>query len=228
MNSFKTSMSSFAPIIPTYQVRDLSNLELQKLLNRLFQELDDQNTGLDEMEKVLHEIALRSNVDYKNWINKNTSVSLDKGLIFWDENSNINEKDILQNLQEEEHKDKLNEQKERTLLAVLISREKKLTKHYETVIVSYQELLQNIAIAARKRREDTFGIYLDEPTNESGKLRETLQATQIEVNMQERIQALNRNEELLKSFAKNKSVELRLAKSTIADETEKLNKSLEN
>lgn len=220
-------MSEFTPIIPTYQKRDLANLELQKLLNRLFQELDDQNSGLDEIEKVLSEIALRSNVDYKRWTQKNTTVSVKDGVIEWDKTKDPNEKDLLQELLEKRKNGALDTQDERTLLSILIDRENKLSKHYEAIIDSYQELLQNIAIAARKRREETFGVYRDEPVREGAAPMQPLETIIIDSKLKKRIQPLKRNAELLNSSAVNKSVELKLTKNTLLEEAEKLNKELE-
>lgn len=221
-------MSDFAPIIPTCQKRDLANLELKKLLNRLFQEFDDENNGLDEIEKVLSEIALRSNVDYKRWTQKNTSVSLEEGIIKWDEKADPNEKDLLQELLEKKENDGgLNEDEERTLLTILINRETKLSKHYESIIDSYQELLQNIAVAARKRREEVYGVYRDEEIHEGALKVQPLEGMIVDNKLKKRIQLLKKNAELLNSNAVNKSVELKLTKNSLLDEAEKLNKILD-
>lgn len=222
-------------ITQTAQIRDLENLQTQRLLSRLFQELDDENTDLETLESLLNKIATDANIDYKQWSNENTSICLKDRIITKSDDHVSDKEDLLSILLKRKRASDgtgglVSQDDERALLLHLLNREKKLSQQYESLLSSYEELLTYTAIAARDRREDTFGIYADSPslaeTEESRQSVSCIQSIQISHNLKNRAQALKSNTEMLKGLARNKRIQMNIVKNRLREKALGLRDSL--
>jgi hypothetical protein len=217
--------SHISSITPTVQIRDLNNLRTQRLLNRLFQELDDQNTELDNLQKKFSALALKSNIDYNTWSTKEIHIPIDNTT----EDSN---EDLLQNtVKQKETENKYQDfDQERALLLTLLHREKKLSGHYESLLQSYEDLITATAVSARDKREETFGVYLDTPNdsrNGNTKPIKSIESIQLAKALKTRAASLKQNSEMLYKLRKYKEIEIDLVRNTIAQEAQNFASILE-
>lgn len=212
--------TKISSITPSIQVRDLINLQTQKLLNRLFQEVDDQNNLTDALNTKFSELSIKSNIDYQKWSSKSPNLTT----------PNNPENDFLPDVLNENQSTNTNKEdadKERETLLYLLHREKKLSNHYESLLESYEKLLTATAVSARERREETFGVYNDDddddesPPSKDSKLAESIHSLQLTKSLQTKATALKHNSEMLESLRNTKNVEFELVKSTLIKKAEK-------
>ncbi|KAG0679554.1 hypothetical protein C6P40_005260 [Pichia californica] len=276
---FDENIPHISPIVPTTQIRDISSNQTQRLLDRLLQELDDENTDLDNLGKIFKELSIKSNIDYDVWSQKDMSVSLETGNITKYEqktslnnsslspsssssssslpipqpmetsstksssssSSGINDSDLLEQLNQKNRKHDSNGQEfdnaKRSLILSLLHREKKLSRHYESLITVYENLITYTAMNVRERREQNYGLYtndenLDNVMNENSSNKNqtpmnTIQSIQISQSLIARAQSLKKNTELLQALARQKRSDLDLVRSLIAAEAQELATILE-
>lgn len=229
-----------SPILPTTQIRDITWNQTHRLLDRLLQELDDENTELVSLENMFKELSVKSNVDYKLWSNKEMSVSLDDGNVIKNDQPQYNEPDLLNQLNKQNKITDGNEDvlynSRRTLILSLLHREKKLTRHYESLISAYENLITYTALNIRERREQTYGLYTndtydiidkDSSVNKNQKPMKSIQSIQISRSLKLKAGDLKRNSELLKSLANQKRKEIQIVKDLVIAEAEQLANVLE-
>lgn len=247
---YSQNLPQVSPIVPTTQVRDLTATQTQRLLDRLLQELDDENADLDILNKLLNELSLKSNIDYKLWSKRDMSVSLDTGSITRqsgkgppDSHLQIANDDLLRQLNDDKKEndnqfDTEDHNAQRACLLSLLHREKKLSRHYESLISAYENLIAYTAMSVRERREQNYGVYNSVSTqvqslgdkgltndDNSIKNRKTLrsiQSIQISQSLISRAQALKKNADLLRILAQQKRQDMEMVKNLIASEAEEL------
>lgn len=254
-NDFQNeSIPYVTPIVPTNQIRDLTTTQTQRLLDRLLQELDDENTELDNLEKTFKELSIKANTDYSVWKQNDIDISLGSGKILkrdFKEDTEMegddsvaaleNHPDMLQqlhhNTSEGDINDGASDEKQkhnarRSLLLSLLHREKKLSRHYESLIAAYQNLVVYTAMHVRERREQNYGISEDqiEQDNVSGSKNgrmKTIQSLQISQSLKLKADALKQNSDLLKVLATQKRKDMVMIQNLIATEAEELAKTLD-
>lgn len=252
---YSRNLPQVSPIVPTTQVRDLTATQTQRLLDRLLQELDDENTDLDTLEKMLAELSLKTSIDYRIWSKQNLPLTFEmENPELHSNDSSSNSKlqfvgsDLLRQLDMRDkdnniHNDSDDYNSERALLLSLLHREKKLSRHYESLISSYETLIAYTAMSVRERREQNYGIYTTEATQnhspnrkaegDSGNVTNdeisirSIQSIQISQSLKSRAQALKRNAEILRVLAKQKRQDTELVKSLITSEAEQLAAALD-
>lgn len=225
-----------SPILPTTQVSDITWNQTHRLLDRLLQELDDENTELVSVENMFKELSIKSNVDYNFWSSKEISVSLDDAKIIKNDQLQYNEPDLLNQLNKQNKITSGNDQtsynSKRTLLLSLLHREKKLTRHYESLISAYENLITYTALNIRERREQIYGLYTNDIYDEIDKKdslaknnetsMRSIQSIQISRSLKLRAEELKRNSDLLQLLASQKRKDIQIVKDLVIAEAEQL------
>lgn len=249
------SIPHVTPIVPTTQIRDLTTSQTQRLLDRLLQELDDENTELDNLEKTFKELSIKASTDYNIWKQNDMDISLSSGKILkhdakedteiegGDSTAGVgNHPDMLQQIQHTTTSgsdtnygiigDRHKYNARRSLLLSLLHREKKLSRHYESLIAAYENLVVYTAMNVRERREQNYGIYEDQMEKDDASVSEqqpmkTIQSLQISQSLKLKADALKQNSDLLKILANQKRKDMVMIQNLIATEAEELAKTLD-
>lgn len=227
--------SQVSAIVPTIQIRDFTTIQTKRLLDRFLQELDDENTNIDDIEKVLTELSLKSGIDYDTWSEKCASINLETGEVEKHDNSAfLSDNDLLYELKKRLEKNdgvaiREKEDSERSLILSLLQKETKLSQHYESLLKSYENLLESSISHIKERREQTYGVYYESENDISSvtKPLRSIQSIQITQSLNSRAKDLKRNAELLKCLTRNKKIDLEIVKSSIAAQTVELAKALD-
>lgn len=213
-------------------MRELINTETQRLLDRLLQELDDENSNLDIIEKLLSEVSLKSNVDYNLWSQKLLDISLDSesfNLVDIKQNESQRNSDLLAQMNNNLAKNERpffqenQEESKRQLLLMLLHKEKKLSQNYELILKLYEELITFTADSLKDKQYQTFGAF-DE--NTPGENMQSVPSIQITSTLKKRADELKQNTYILREVIKSKKLEVELIKSSIMHSTENLMKLL--
>lgn len=228
------------PIVSSMQSRELANLQTHKLLSRLLQELDDENTDLDVITTELKKLAIKSGIDFDFWKSEELphlpKVGSSTYMNFLDQprksKQNLFDDD---NEQPQKATAKQKENDERVKLLSLLHRERKIKERYEELISSYQDILKFVLSMARKRRAEVYGIPVDMPPKKAPSGEEILkeqemkplQIMEITNALKERANAMHKNAEFLKKMKKDKITELDIVKTSLAMEAEELSRELE-
>lgn len=229
------------PIHPRLNVKEFTQKEKHRLLNRLFQELDDENTSIETLKNNLSELSLKSGLDIDQWSKRTLSVSVDKMTVSWNEEEHKEEDlDLLQELQdsgkgsmagiegvETPEKERNGKENERELLLNLLHREMKLSSQYESLIDSYQNLLTYTKAHVKANREKIYGVDTDKPVDINQPKMQQLHSREIMHTVQNRVTSLRETSEFIKSATETKKIELELAKNNIKEEALKLSNILE-
>lgn len=229
------------PIHPRLNVKEFTQKEKHRLLNRLFQELDDENTSIETLKNNLSELSLKSGLDIDQWSKRTLSVSVDKMTVSWNEEEHKEEDlDLLQDLQdsgkgsmagiegvETPEKERNGKENERELLLNLLHREMKLSSQYESLIDSYQNLLTYTKAHVKANREKIYGVDTDKPVDINQPKMQRLHSREIMHTVQNRVTSLRETSEFIKSATETKKIELELAKNNIKEEALKLSNILE-
>lgn len=229
------------PIHPRLNVKEFTQKEKHRLLNRLFQELDDENTSIETLKNNLSELSLKSGLDIDQWSKRTLSVSVDKMTVSWNEEEHKEEDlDLLQDLQdsgkgsmagiegvETPEKERNGKENERELLFNLLHREMKLSSQYESLIDSYQNLLTYTKAHVKANREKIYGVDTDKPVDINQPKMQQLHSREIMHTVQNRVTSLRETSEFIKSATETKKIELELAKNNIKEEALKLSNTLE-
>lgn len=229
------------PIHPRLNVKEFTQKEKHRLLNRLFQELDDENTSIETLKNNLSELSLKSGLDIDQWSKRTLSVSVDKMTVSWNEEEHKEEDlDLLQELQdsgkgsmagiegvETPEKERNGKENERELLLNLLHREMKLSSQYESLIDSYQNLLTYTKAHVKANREKIYGVDTDKPVDINQPKMQRLHSREIMHTVQNRVTSLRETSEFIKSATETKKIELELAKNNIKEEALKLSNTLE-
>lgn len=229
------------PIHPRLNVKEFTQKEKHRLLNRLFQELDDENTSIETLKNNLSELSLKSGLDIDQWSKRTLSVSVDKMTVSWNEEEHKEEDlDLLQELQdsgkgsmagiegvETPEKERNGKENERELLLNLLHREMKLSSQYESLIDSYQNLLTYTKAHVKANREKIYGVDTDKPVDINQPKMQQLHSREIMHTVQNRVTSLRETSEFIKSATETKKIELELAKNNIKEEALKLSNTLE-
>lgn len=229
------------PIHPRLNVKEFTQKEKHRLLNRLFQELDDENTSIETLKNNLSELSLKSGLDIDQWSKRTLSVSVDKMTVSWNEEEHKEEDlDLLQDLQdsgkgsmagiegvETPEKERNGKENERELLLNLLHREMKLSSQYESLIDSYQNLLTYTKAHVKANREKIYGVDTDKPVDINQPKMQQLHSREIMHTVQNRVTSLRETSEFIKSATETKKIELELAKNNIKEEALKLSNTLE-
>ncbi|CAI8505876.1 unnamed protein product [Pichia kudriavzevii] len=229
------------PIHPRLNVKEFTQKEKHRLLNRLFQELDDENTSIETLKNNLSELSLKSGLDIDQWSKRTLSVSVDKMTVSWNEEEHKEEDlDLLQELQdsgkgsmagiegvETPEKERNGKENERELLLNLLHREMKLSSQYESLIDSYQNLLTYTKAHVKANREKIYGVDTDKPVDINQPKMQRLHSREIMHTVQNRVTSLRETSEFIKSATETKKIELELAKNNIKEEALKLSNILE-
>ncbi|AWU76198.1 uncharacterized protein C5L36_0C01460 [Pichia kudriavzevii] len=229
------------PIHPRLNVKEFTQKEKHRLLNRLFQELDDENTSIETLKNNLSELSLKSGLDIDQWSKRTLSVSVDKMTVSWNEEEHKEEDlDLLQDLQdsgkgsmagiegvETPEKERNGKENERELLLNLLHREMKLSSQYESLIDSYQNLLTYTKAHVKANREKIYGVDTDKPVDINQPKMQQLHSREIMHTVQNRVTSLRETSEFIKSATETKKIELELAKNNIKEEALKLSNILE-
>ncbi|OUT23778.1 hypothetical protein CAS74_000148 [Pichia kudriavzevii] len=219
------------PIHPRLNVKEFTQKEKHRLLNRLFQELDDENTSIETLKNNLSELSLKSGLDIDQWSKRTLSVS---------KNTKKKTLDLLQELQdsgkgsmagiegvETPEKERNGKENERELLLNLLHREMKLSSQYESLIDSYQNLLTYTKAHVKANREKIYGVDTDKPVDINQPKMQQLHSREIMHTVQNRVTSLRETSEFIKSATETKKIELELAKNNIKEEALKLSNILE-
>lgn len=229
------------PIHPRLNVKEFTQKEKHRLLNRLFQELDDENTSIETLKNNLSELSLKSGLDIDQWSKRTLSVSVDKMTVSWNEEEHKEEDlDLLQELQdsgkgsmagiegvETPEKERNGKENERELLLNLLHREMKLSSQYESLVDSYQNLLTYTKAHVKANREKIYGVDTDKPVDINQPKMQQLHSREIMHTVQNRVTSLRETSEFIKSATETKKIELELAKNNIKEEALKLSNTLE-
>lgn len=229
------------PIHPRLNVKEFTQKEKHRLLNRLFQELDDENTSIETLKNNLSELSLKSGLDIDQWSKRTLSVSVDKMTVSWNEEEHKEEDlDLLQDLQdsgkgsmagiegvETPEKERNGKENERELLLNLLHREMKLSSQYESLVDSYQNLLTYTKAHVKANREKIYGVDTDKPVDINQPKMQRLHSREIMHTVQNRVTSLRETSEFIKSATETKKIELELAKNNIKEEALKLSNILE-
>lgn len=229
------------PIHPRLNVKEFTQKEKHRLLNRLFQELDDENTSIETLKNNLSELSLKSGLDIDQWSKRTLSVSVDKMTVSWNEEEHKEEDlDLLQDLQdsgkgsmagiegvETPEKERNGKENERELLLNLLHREMKLSSQYESLVDSYQNLLTYTKAHVKANREKIYGVDTDKPVDINQPKMQRLHSREIMHTVQNRVTSLRETSEFIKSATETKKIELELAKNNIKEEALKLSNTLE-
>ncbi|KGK37540.1 hypothetical protein JL09_g3301 [Pichia kudriavzevii] len=239
------------PIHPRLNVKEFTQKEKHRLLNRLFQELDDENTSIETLKNNLSELSLKSGLDIDQWSKRTLSVSVDKMTVSWNEEEHKEEEhkeeehkeedlDLLQELEdsgkgsmagiegvETPEKERNGKENERELLLNLLHREMKLSSQYESLIDSYQNLLTYTKAHVKANREKIYGVDTDKPVDINQPKMQQLHSREIMHTVQNRVTSLRETSEFIKSATETKKIELELAKNNIKEEALKLSNILE-
>lgn len=229
------------PIHPRLNVKEFTQKEKHRLLNRLFQELDDENTSIETLKNNLSELSLKSGLDIDQWSKRTLSVSVDKMTVSWNEEEHKEEDlDLLQELQdsgkgsmagiegvETPEKERNGKENERELLLNLLHREMKLSSQYESLVDSYQNLLTYTKAHVKANREKIYGVDTDKPVDINQPKMQQLHSREIMHTVQNRVTSLRETSEFIKSATETKKIELELAKNNIKEEALKLSNILE-
>lgn len=229
------------PIHPRLNVKEFTQKEKHRLLNRLFQELDDENTSIETLKNNLSELSLKSGLDIDQWSKRTLSVSVDKMTVSWNEEEHKEEDlDLLQELQdsgkgsmagiegvETPEKERNGKENERELLLNLLHREMKLSSQYESLVDSYQNLLTYTKAHVKANREKIYGVDTDKPVDINQPKMQRLHSREIMHTVQNRVTSLRETSEFIKSATETKKIELELAKNNIKEEALKLSNILE-
>lgn len=229
------------PIHPRLNVKEFTQKEKHRLLNRLFQELDDENTSIETLKNNLSELSLKSGLDIDQWSKRTLSVSVDKMTVSWNEEEHKEEDlDLLQELQdsgkgsmagiegvETPEKERNGKENERELLLNLLHREMKLSSQYESLVDSYQNLLTYTKAHVKANREKIYGVDTDKPVDINQPKMQRLHSREIMHTVQNRVTSLRETSEFIKSATETKKIELELAKNNIKEEALKLSNTLE-
>lgn len=175
------------PILSKHHNKSDKNIQIEQLLNRLLQEMDDENNDIEKLNKIFANLSVKSGIDYNLWKSKKGLPSLEKGTFSTSDEMDTSpdsdsSNDLLQSIIKQRNNAKKNvnsnvpidnynefhddddiirKNKERTLLLCLLHREKKLKAHYESVLASYKDIFTYLIYATKSRREETYGVYTD-------------------------------------------------------------------
>lgn len=247
---YSQNLPQVSPIVPTTQVRDLTASQTQRLLDRLLQELDDENTDLETLEKMFADLSLKTGIDYRVWSKQNLPLTLEMENSTAQSNDDSSgsyvqtaDNDLLRQLDSRDkenniHNDSDDYNSERALLLSLLHREKKLSRHYESLISSYETLMAYTAMSVRERREQNYGIYTTEDLQNQSPDRKSqvdngigiegrtsirsIQSIQIARSLKSRAEALKKNADILQLLARQKRQDTQLVKNLITSEAEQL------
>lgn len=224
------------PIVSPMPSGKLASLQTQKLMSRLLQALDEENSDLDGITAALKKIAINSGIDYNFWKSKDITQIINDELLLENDSesaqSNSNE-NLSEGRERELEIEKENE--ERAQLLLMLHRERKITERYEEMISSYQELIKYVLVMARKRREEIYGISADRPIehqedNKEGSHKvemKPLKEIKVNLALKERADAMLKNAELLKKLRTDREKRMEILRNSLTLEAEELLKKLD-
>lgn len=67
------------PILSKHHNKSDKNIQIEQLLNRLLQEMDDENNDIEKLNKIFANLSVKSGIDYNLWKSKKGLPSLGKG-----------------------------------------------------------------------------------------------------------------------------------------------------
>lgn len=67
------------PILSKHHNKSDKNIQIEQLLNRLLQEMDDENNDIEKLNKIFANLSVKSGIDYNLWKLKKGLPSLEKG-----------------------------------------------------------------------------------------------------------------------------------------------------